>query len=323
MIATSNDESGTTTYVAAYGPLHRRAILQGAGMLAGALDAGVSLSAPGDAAVPFEPKAEAKRIAFDRTGTGEKILLISGFPQTRRSWNKMVPLLAKNFQAMPADLPSFGDSGVLSVPATTENVARIFHEFVAQLGTPLHVVAHDFGAWVAYSWALLFPDDFRSLTLIDAGIPGVTLTEDVQLSDFKRKWNFIFQMLPDLPAELTKGKEDVYVGWWFKNKVYRIGAIPSQDVAAYVKAYARKGRMDAAFDYCRKIIDDMDFNKRQFRSKLPIALLAVGGQYSIPNMGDSLRPYFENVTAVVIPESGHFVPEEQPEALAKALRAFL
>jgi pimeloyl-ACP methyl ester carboxylesterase len=29
------------------------------------------------------------------------------------------------------------------------------------------------------------------------------------------------------------------------------------------------------------------------------------------------------VTAVVIPESGHFVPEEQPEALARALLAFL
>lgn len=161
--------------------------------MAGALGAGVGLSAPGDAAVPFEPKAEAKRIAFDRIGTGEKVLLISGFPQTRRSWNKMVPLLAKNFQAIPADLPSFGDSGVLSAPATTENVARIFHEFVAELGTPLHVVAHDFGAWVAYSWAPLFLDDFKSLTLIDAGMPGVTLTEDVQLSDFKRKWNFIFQ----------------------------------------------------------------------------------------------------------------------------------
>ena len=60
------------------------------------------------------------------------------------------------------------------------------------------MVAHDFGAWVAYSWALLFPNDFKTLTLIDAGIPGVTLTNDIQLSDFKRKWNFIFQMLPDL-----------------------------------------------------------------------------------------------------------------------------
>jgi pimeloyl-ACP methyl ester carboxylesterase len=235
----------------------------------------------------------------------------------------LIPLLSQHFETVAADLPSFGDSGVLPVPATTENVARIFHEFVAGLGPPLHVVAHDFGAWVAYSWALLFPSDFKTLTLIDAGIPGVTLTNDIQLSDFKRKWNFIFQMLPELPAELTRGREDVYIGWWFKNKVYKPGVIPPHDVAGYVEAYARPGRMDAAFDYCRQIVEDMELNKRQFKHKLPIRLLAIGGEHSIPNMGDSLRPYFETVTSAVIPESGHFVPEEQPDLLAKAILAFL
>jgi pimeloyl-ACP methyl ester carboxylesterase len=272
---------------------------------------------------PLDAPGEAAKIAFDRIGSGEKVLLISGFPQTRRSWNRLIPLLSPKFQAIPADLPGFGDSGFLSVPATTENVGKIFHEFVQHLGAPLHVVAHDFGAWCAYSWALLFPSDFKTLTLIEAGIPGVTLLNDIQLSDYKRKWNFIFQMLPGLPADLTKGKEDIYVGWWFKNKVYKPGAVPPHDVAAYVAAYAREGRMDAAFDYCRRIVDDMEFNRKQFTAKLPIRLLAVGGQHSIPNMGEALQPYFKNVTSVVIPDAGHFVPEEQPEALAKVLIPFL
>jgi pimeloyl-ACP methyl ester carboxylesterase len=276
-----------------------------------------------ETAAAFDPKAEAKTIAFDRNGNGEEVLLISGFPQTRRSWRKLVPLLSKDFQTVAADLPSFGDSGLLPVPATTENVGRIFHEFAANLRTPLHVVAHDFGAWVAYSWALLFPEDFKSLTLIDAGIPGVTLTEDVRLSDYKRKWNFIFQMLPDLPAELTKGKEDIYVGWWFKNKVFQPGAIDAEDAAAYTRAYTAKGRMDAAFDYCRQIVADMEFNKRMFKAKSSIRLLAVGGDHSIPNMGEALKPYFGNVTSLVVADSGHFVPEEQPEVLARALTAFL
>jgi pimeloyl-ACP methyl ester carboxylesterase len=270
-----------------------------------------------------DAKSEARKIAFDKIGNGDKVLLISGFPQTRRSWSRLIPLLSPKFETIPADLPSFGDSGFLSAPATSENVARVFHELVANLGAPLHVVAHDFGAWCAYSWALLFPNDFKSLTLIEAGIPGVTLLNDIQLSDYKRKWNFIFMMVPDLPAELTKGKEDIYVGWWYKNKVYKPGVIPPSDVAAYVQAFAREGRIDAAFDYCRNIVNDMEFNKKQFAGKLPIRLLAVGGQYSIPTMGESLRPYFESVRSVVIPESGHFVPEEQPEELAKALLAFL
>jgi pimeloyl-ACP methyl ester carboxylesterase len=316
--------------------LDRCEVLKRGIALAGALSTGFGLNescatapianqnseiTPGSA--PLDAQSEAKKIAFDRIGNGEKLLLLSGFPQTRMSWNRLIPFLSPKFQTIPADLPSFGDSGFLAAPATTENVARVFHEFVKDLGAPLYVVAHDFGAWCAYSWALLFPDDFKSLTLIEAGIPGVTLLNDIQLSDYKRKWNFIFQMLPDLPAELTKGKEDIYVGWWFKNKVYKPGAIPPRDVAAYAQAYAREGRMDAAFDYCRKIVDDMEFNKKQFRSKLPIRLLAVGGQYSIPNMGQALQPHFNNVTSVVIPDSGHFVPEEQPEALAKSLIPFL
>jgi pimeloyl-ACP methyl ester carboxylesterase len=271
----------------------------------------------------LDPGAEARKIAFDRIGSGEKLLLISGFPQTRRSWNRIIPLVSPKFEAIPADLPGFGESDFLAAPATTENVGKVFHAFAQNLGAPLHVVAHDFGAWCAYGWALQFPEDFRSLTLIDAGIPGVTLTDDIQLSDYKRKWNFMFQMLPDLPAELTRGKEDVYVGWWFKNKVYRPGTIPRDDVAAYVAAFAREGRMDAAFDYCRNIEEDMRFNKSRFRGKLPIRLLAVGGDHAIPNMGDALTSYFSEVTSLVVKDSGHFVPEEQPEALAGALLDFL
>jgi pimeloyl-ACP methyl ester carboxylesterase len=341
-LSSNNDKSTKTANPPGVARLQRRELLKGGIAVAGALGMGVGLDAIGAVAAPLsEPNSspatpagdrtqatldaasEAKKIAFDRVGNGEKVLLISGFPQTRLSWNQLTPLLSQKFQAIPADLPSFGDSGILSVPATTENVGRIFHEFVATLGAPLHVVAHDFGAWCAYSWALLFPEDFKSLTLIEAGIPGITLLNDIQLSDYKRKWNFIFMMLPDLPAELTKGKEDVYVGWWYKNKVHKPGAVPPDSVAAYVRAYARDGRMDAAFDYCRRILDDMEFNKKHFKNKIPIRLLAVGGQYSIPNMGELLSPYFQEVKPVVIADSGHFVPEEQPEALAKELMAFL
>ena len=68
--------------------------------------------------------------------------------------------------------------------------------------------------------------------------------------------------------------------------------------------------MDAAMDYRRQIIADMDFNKRQFKGKLPIRLLAVADEHSIPNMGELLKPYFENVTSLVVANSAHFVPEE-------------
>ena len=97
----------------------------------------------------FDPVTEAAKIAFDRSGNGEPVLLVSGFPQTRRSWDKLVTLLSPSFDTIAADLPSFGDSALLPVPATTENVARIFHEFVAKIGAPIpHRCSRLRRAWV-------------------------------------------------------------------------------------------------------------------------------------------------------------------------------
>jgi hypothetical protein len=93
------------------GLLDRRALLEGAGVIARALGMGAMVSAvPAAAASALDAKAEAKRIAFDRTGSGETVLLISGFPQTRRSWNKIVPVLSKDFRTVaagPAELRRF------------------------------------------------------------------------------------------------------------------------------------------------------------------------------------------------------------------------
>ena len=75
----------------------------------------------GEAAAVDALASEARKIAFDRIGRGEKVL-ISGFPRTRRSWNRIIRLLSPKFEMIPADLPSFGDSGFLAAAATTENV---------------------------------------------------------------------------------------------------------------------------------------------------------------------------------------------------------
>jgi hypothetical protein len=116
--------------------LHRRSCLRRAIAVAGASSLGIGVdtiegaaaeagaSPDPEASNPADAASEAKKIEFDRTGTGEKVLLNSGFPQTRLSWKSMVPSLSKQFETILSDLPSFGDSGILSALATTENDRR-------------------------------------------------------------------------------------------------------------------------------------------------------------------------------------------------------
>lgn len=128
-------------YATQGGTIDRRARLMQATGVAGALAvAGAALPAAAQgSALPadgLDAKAEARKLAVDRKGKGEKVLMISGFPQTRRSWDRLIPLLSDKYETIPADLPSFADSGFLSASATTENVGKVFHEFVAELGAP-------------------------------------------------------------------------------------------------------------------------------------------------------------------------------------------
>jgi pimeloyl-ACP methyl ester carboxylesterase len=39
-------------------------------------------------------------------------------------------------------------------------------------------------------------------------------------------------------------------------------------------------------------------------------------------MAASISPWAENVTGVIVPDAGHYIPEEQPEAVAAALTDF-
>ncbi len=108
-LSKSNHRSSQSKHILV-GSFHQRRELLKRGALAGTLSLGVGrnpinasalvdLTPVGKQDLPpksstpeLDATREAKKIAFDRIGDGDRILLISGFPQTRLSWNRMVTL---------------------------------------------------------------------------------------------------------------------------------------------------------------------------------------------------------------------------------------
>ncbi|HEY4142322.1 MAG TPA: hypothetical protein VGM57_12965, partial [Pseudolabrys sp.] len=72
------------------------------------------------------------------------------------------------------------------------------------------------------------------------------------------------------------------------------------------------------------IFDSMAQNKATAETKLTMPILAVGGS---GGLGDAMRGTFSafspHLTGAVIPNCGHYVPEEAPEALLAAMLPFL
>jgi pimeloyl-ACP methyl ester carboxylesterase len=89
--------------------------------------------------------------------------------------------------------------------------------------------------------------------------------------------------------------------------------------------YRQPGALRAGFSYYRAIPQDIADNTANAATKLPMPVLALGGDRSWGRRTEtieSLRRMATNVQGGVIENCGHWMPEEQPQELLQRLLAF-
>jgi pimeloyl-ACP methyl ester carboxylesterase len=255
-------------------------------------------------------------------------VLLAGFPQTWWAWRKVLPALARRFHVLAIDLPGQGHSERPDGSYDTQTVAAYVHAAVEALGVSRYWLAgHDVGAWVAFSLAVQFESRLRGVALLDAGIPGITLPDAVPLDPERawKTWHFAFHLVPDLPETLLAGREREYVGWFLKAKALAPDTFDDTEIEAYAAAVAADDGLRACLAYYRHAAESARKNHEALeRQHLTVPVLGISGSHgSIPDMAASLRPWAGNTTGIVVPDAGHFIPDEQPEAVAAALADFI
>jgi pimeloyl-ACP methyl ester carboxylesterase len=259
---------------------------------------------------------------------GEVIVMLAGFPESWFAWRKIMPLLAAQYRIIAPDLPGQGDSDRPLGGYDSQTLATMVHSFLQQLGVGEYaLVAHDVGAWVAYPYAAMFGGEVRRLVLMDAGIPGVTLPDALPTAPDRawRTWHFAFHSLPDLPEMLIAGRERAYLDWFLRRKTANPETFSDADIAEYLRVFVKDGGLRAGLSYYRAASLSAQQNRElSAKGKLRMPVLALGSdQGSIMDMASPLRAYAEDVLGAMIANCGHFLPEEQPAAVAGELAAFL
>ena len=254
-------------------------------------------------------------------------MLLAGYPQSWFAWRKVMPRLAGRYRVIAPDLPGQGDSDRPQDGYDTQSLADSLHTLLAKLeARRYYLAAHDVGAWLAYPHAALFGDQVLGLALLDAGIPGITLPDALPVSPERawRTWHFAFHAIPDLPELLIAGKERVYLDWFLRRKTANPQTFSDADVDEYLRVFTKEGGLRAGLAFYRAA----DLSARQNRElskrgKLQMPVLALSAdQGSIPDMAAPLRDYADKVQGATIAHCGHFLPEEQPAAVAEALLHF-
>jgi pimeloyl-ACP methyl ester carboxylesterase len=258
-------------------------------------------------------------------GHGDPVVLLHGWPETWYQWHKVMPALAKNYTVIAPDLRGLGDSSKPLTGYDGKTVAEDIHQLVTHLGfKTIFLVGGDIGALIAYPYAAAHPMEVKRLAVWEAPIPGFAPAGRPPL------WWVPFHQTPDVPEALVQGKELIYLSWFYHNLAYNPAAITQADINEYVSHYSAPGGMRAGFEYYRAFPQDAIQNQNYSKTKLPMPVLTLGGGYSpafggnitMPSITYSMKILAENVQGIIVPNSGHWIQEEQPDFLVKLLNNF-
>lgn len=270
-------------------------------------------------------------------GSGPPLLLLHGYPQNHATWLKLAAHLARDFTCVIADLPGYGAS---SIPAdgpdhegfSKRRMAALLVAAMASLGhATFRVMGHDRGARVAYRMALDHPAAIRRVIIIEI-IPTSDMWEafDAEMAIKAYHWTFLAQPFP-LPEMLIAAEPTFYLDWtlrsWSNGR--RLDTFDPRSLDSYRAQMREPARVHAMCEDYRagaSIDRRLDLADKARGAKIAAPLLFVWSTKGFPAMTDDplrlWKAWAETLSGAQI-ESGHFMPEENPEALLAAAVPFL
>jgi pimeloyl-ACP methyl ester carboxylesterase len=255
-------------------------------------------------------------------GHGPPLILLHGYAETSRMWQPILPLLAERFTVIAPDLPGIGDSSIPEGGLDVTSAAVHVHQLARSLGiTHAAVVGHDIGLMVAYAYAAQFPTEVQKLVVMDAFLPGVG--EWRTFYDDPAMWHFRFN--GPTPEALVQGRERIYFEhFWNDFAADKTRSIPEADRKAYADAYARPGRMRAAWSYFAAFPQTARELERFAQTKLPMPVLVIAGEKAAGDfLARQMRLVSSELEVIVVKGAGHWLLEERPKETTDALLQFL
>ena len=268
-------------------------------------------------------------------GRGPALVLLHGYPETHLGWLPAAQRLAADFSVVMVDLRGYGDStgpapdaehANYSKRAMAGDVARVMRE----LGHTRYAVAgHDRGGRVAHRLALDYPDAVRALVSLTV-IPTVEMWKRMNLAAgiHAYHWYMLAQPAP-LPETLLAADPDLFLDDTLARMTHGREVIAPAALAAYRRAFRKPSvRLAMIEDYRAAAGYDLALDEADQAAGRRVACpLLVIWQTSRYRQGETPVAIWQRwangrVQGATL-DTGHLMMEEQPEAVAEAIRQFL
>ena len=215
-------------------------------------------------------------------GTRTPVILLHGFPENWRSWRHQMPALAAaGFAAWAPDLRGYNLSG--RPPRRAEYHLRLLVDDVAALVRATgheraHVVGHDWGGIVAWSFAGAYPELLHKLAVVNAPHLRVFARKVRRPPQLFRSWYIALFQLPGLAERLLAARDFAALRHMFGRMPAARGAFPPDEIERYVEAMRPPGALTAALNYYRALAREPDGATQAVRARSVAETLVIWGE---------------------------------------------
>lgn len=266
-------------------------------------------------------------------GEGPLVVLLHGFPEFWYSWRYQIPYLARRFKVVAPDMrgynlsdkpPRVSDYSLDKLAGDVKGLIEAFGE------TDAHVVGHDWGGAVAWSFAMAYPDYVAKLAVLNAPHPAA-FAKNIMSNprQMMRSWYMFFFQIPVLPEMLLKGMGGYMLKRSFTDWAIDKQAFSDDDLEILAGAASMPGALTGGMNYYRALTRNLKalstMRGEVPKIKSPTLLIWAQDDRALGmELTYGLEPYFENgITVRYIPECSHWVQQEQPEVVNELLGEFL
>lgn len=267
-------------------------------------------------------------------GTGDKLALcLHGFPEHAFSWRYQIPLLAQlGYKVWAPNLRGYGKS---SKPQEVKNysiehlLADVAGLIDAAQCSSVHLIAHDWGAIIAWAFAMRKIRPLEKLTILNCPHPGPAGREfKTNPAQRRKSWYMTFFQLPWIPEWVLGRKNYRPVSGMIYSSACDKSKFPPEVLAVYQQNAAQPGALTAMLNYYRAAIRGGGF-LRQRKLGYPVMdtpTLMIWGEEDVAickEMSYGTERWVKDLTIRYLPGVSHWVQQEAPDKVNKILTAWI
>lgn len=253
-------------------------------------------------------------------GKGEPILFVHGTPSWSFDFRKVIQSLIPDFRCLAIDHIGFGlsDKPEHYDYATRQHAATLAKFILDQQLSNLTLVLHDFGGPIGMQVAMQYPHLIQRIVILNSW-----LWSSESDPEFIKLRRILKSPIMHWLYTLNFSARFILPGSFGDHKLSK------KLLLQYTKPFSNRSERNGTLGFLKSLIYDQDWfeslwSRREVLASKPI-LLIWGMKDPVVKSGNlqKFQNGFPMAKVVRVEPAGHFLQEEQPEVVSRAIRNFM